>query len=146
MLVKAILFKEVQPGDMVCVREGVIYEIARVDRMFGSDVPDELESIILFVADPPSGTISGSADGFIGLVHRPRPEGVGDGSYLRIIADLMDQFKALGPGSEREKVLTNLYHEIEAHKLGKPLEAAPKTTAVPDKVRSVRLDDPAGGC
>lgn len=111
--------RKLRTGDKVLLRENTEVEVRS---MILGELPMEGDRPVAYLHDTIGRQWRLHPGDIVELIHRPWPEGVGAGSYLRTAHDLMDRFRKLGPGPERDKVLADLRQEIEAYELGKPTD------------------------
>lgn len=119
---KAISFKDVKPGDVICQKTGVFREVGALSQ--SSD-----PYIELFIKES-GGIVTGRPNQIIGLVHRPWPDGeTEEGMVEKIVSYAGIVF---GGGHDlvssdtstrirMQEWLTDLQKAINAYELGKPL-------------------------
>lgn len=116
MFVKAIRFKDVKPGDVVCEKIGSTPVTIR-------EITVGRDDVVLW---PKNGniTLPGHPDAIIGLVHRPRPEGMTEVDMLeRIQSALRETIQRVEHEPFRaEDALRAVREVLEAWELDKSLE------------------------
>jgi len=118
-MMKAICFKDVRPGDVVCEEMGEPHEILKVQGPIDQIYP----IVVLYIKD--AGILQNKPDAIIGLLHRPWPEGKTEKDMLNEVVEL-----ALGiclPYPDPQDIaLDKLHKASEEYELGKPLEEKPR--------------------
>lgn len=130
--VKAIQFKDVQKGDVVCFWTDCLLEVSEVEVH-----PDH---VVLHAKDasggPPGGKLPGSPEEFIGLLHRPWPEGKTERYMLHEISAKAYEFNEAAEEGDVERaraVAQSLREAIEAWELSKPFDEAQGEPLEPEK-------------
>lgn len=111
VMMKAVCFKEVLPGDVVCQEAGKL-------RTVGALSENRNPYIELFMEE--GGFIQAVPDELIALAHRPWPKGTTEQDVLRDIdAAITDLWLGRVTASAGRAVLRNF---LEIHELGKPVK------------------------
>lgn len=116
-MLKAICFKDVQAGDVVC-------QDADKHRTVGAVSEERNPYIQLFIRE--GGFIQEKPDQLIGLVHRPWPEGnteEGMRASIILFAYLVCTLHQTELTASFDKATSDLRKAIEAYELGKPPES-----------------------
>ena|SRR3989344_5788950 len=121
MFVKAIRFKDVLVGDVACEYHG---DNHRVETSGVSTLVFDDRDVILntcALSDMGKSTLVGHPDKFIGLLHRPRPEGKTEADMKRTALGLARHVLAASDEAQ-DAAMVELREALEAWELGKPPE------------------------
>lgn len=135
-MIKAICFKDVLPGDVVCQSIDERLTVSRVGNGVGPDLNPN-GTINLFIKGTAGLRLSGFPDQLIGLIYRPWPKGENAVSILSKITNFCffasDKFRDLftdwviqggrlptKSSPEIDEIFIRLCEKIEVYELGRP--------------------------
>lgn len=112
--VKAVRRRDIQPGDVVCGRKNRTHTVHRVFAFRGSPS-------VLNIHCTDEAMLSGNPDDIIGLVGRPRPEGMTRQDMLervQLYARILQGISEVAPEVVESHIKT-IFKVIEDYELGK---------------------------